>query len=300
MTTVYAFALIVGRLATFIRERLQRNVANNLTRVVLRQLRAAYNDSKTRLRAVLDAEASQCRPVAYNVDVVAKDYVTAYEREILTVLKSPPYYGKYTLSNFEAVCVVVDIYFLSLGVLAALAYAATEWCAQGHPGSGALTALPIVFAIVCTVVDVIAGAVICHAFRPGAEGVLIRYTQVTFVFLLILAQQVMLLLPMFTFFRELSFVLVFMPLLVVAVAFIFLSNTTDQLCFLAYFGFYSIPSIVLLMLKADNFLGVGTDFLIGDVFPKFSWSLVMIPMWVLLGSTFVFCFLIISFIGDDD
>ena len=97
------------------------------------------------------------------------------------------------------------------------------------------------------------------------------------------AQQVMLLLPMFTFFREVSFVVVFMPLLAVvpfcAVWILFFGGIAFHIPFWAIFP---IPSIVLLMLKADNLLGVGTAFLIGDAFPKFSWWLIMIPMWVLL------------------
>jgi len=117
-----------------------------------------------------------------------------------------------------------------------------------------------------------------------------------------LAQQVMLLLQMFTFFREVSFVFVFLPLLVVAV---FIMCTV---CFVEvfnvyffFFGLYLIPSVVLLMLKADNLLGVGTAVLIGDAFPKFSWSIVMIPVWMLMGFVLNFFFLfVVSITMDDD
>ena len=49
-------------------------------------------------------------------------------------------------------------------------------------------------------------------------------------------------------------------------------------------GFFAgiITSIVLLMFKTDNMFGVGTALVIAD-FPKFSWMVVMIPIWILVG-----------------
>merc|ERR1712187_223592 len=95
----------------------------------------------------------------------------------------------------------------------------------------------------------------------------------------------MLLLQMFTW---MSFVVVFLPLLVFVPIFIgwFVYSMKEDydepghvVC-PSLVMLLPIPSIVLLMLKTDAFLGIGTAFWMGDALTKFSWVIVMVPIWV--------------------
>ena len=110
---------------------------------------------------------------------------------------------------------------------------------------------------------------------------------VTISLVVLLAQQTLLFLEMFTFFHQVTFVVVLFPLLIVVVL-IWVENidviiSEDIDCY-HYHGMLpimlatcSIPSIVLLMIKMDDFFEVGTAIAINS--PEFSWAVIMIPVW---------------------
>ena len=112
-----------------------------------------------------------------------------------------------------------------------------------------------------------------------------RYSAlIRFIYLMcaMVAQQVLILLSMFTFFQEVSFVFVLSPT-VVLVIIVDVDIHIAELKYKMYsFGgdivvVLIIASIVLVMLKIDSFLGVGTALIFS--LPDFFWMYTMIPVY---------------------
>ena len=103
--------------------------------------------------------------------------------------------------------------------------------------------------------------------------------------LLISTQQILLLLEMFTFFHQVTFVVVFFPLLVAApLLSLYLGTSRSEVCCVipASVASLIVLSVVLLMSKMNDLFEFGTVLDIGSAFPKFSWVVIMIPTWVAL------------------
>merc|ERR1712032_1373210 len=91
---------------------------------------------------------------------------------------------------------------------------------------------------------------------------------------------------MFTFFHRVSFFLVFLPLLITTVVVFILTPTSAKelagdpysvygIC--AFLGCVVLPTVILLMVKADDLL-VGGE----TVVPYFSWMMLTMPTWTVV------------------
>ena len=107
---------------------------------------------------------------------------------------------------------------------------------------------------------------------------------------------------MFTFFHQVTFVVVFLPLLImVPLTWVAACMIDLDSLFPVVLAACSIPSIVLLMLKMDDLFEVGTAITIGSAFPEFSWAVIMIPIWAgFVVTPLATCTLTVLFEGCDD
>merc|ERR1712037_776951 len=101
--------------------------------------------------------------------------------------------------------------------------------------------LPVVFAVLCAATDVIAAILLFCTFQHK-ERVYLR--RVVFGLFVTTVQQVLLLLEMFTLFREVSFFFVFSPLLVIVAVIIVdsISSKSEFVVPLTGFACILIPS----------------------------------------------------------
>ena len=146
--------------------------------------------------------------------------------------------------------------------------------------------LPIIFVALCVVLNVVAGLLLrAYSATPCSNDV--PPLHIIIICGAMLVQQLLLLMKTFTFFSEVSFVVVFSPLFVPIFMIIIYLYTVPMspLTFILVivFGLVSSTSIVLMMLKADDVFGIGTSLDFGSSFPKFSWAVIMLPIWLVTG-----------------
>lgn len=255
-------------------------------------------------------------------DVKIKAVVKAANKEYMMIDSfyfEPPARKKLYLQDSQMLPVSLDILVLIICVFAAVVCAVPEWWCR--LGSEENVALPIIYVGLCVVADVVMVVFLrrcstgvetirdmcfgCCSERLG-EDFYIKPVHRAYLTMLVtstvLLQQLLLLLEMFAFFNQVSFFFVFSPFFIVAVSMCPCCAYGVEIWFVTICLVLMSPSVVLLMLKADKLLGIGTALLLGPAFPEFSWFMVMVPIWV--NFTFLFpvlmCMLAKAYEAMDD
>ena len=189
-----------------------------------------------------------------------------------------------TQRSRHKITIIIDTCVLIASAYAAVAYAVAEGCCVRGSSPEQAISLPNILVFLCVVADVIVGALVFRFYKTkltgyskddnGAQKCVHR---VIVALCIVITQQLLLLLELFTFFREVSFFFVFSPLIAFLIALVVHWNGPAFLIW----GVMT-PTVVLLMFKADRLLGIGTDHLIGHEFPEFSWMMIMMPIWIVI------------------
>ena len=253
-----------------------------------RQLESVYRRAKARVMTAVSVETSAGPQVASATEAVLHAYIITDPVTKLNRGKGKlPNATQMSDSRTEAKFIVIDSFVLVVCIYAYVVYPYVDRCSVRDMDSKGRILLPVSTAIFCVVVNVFASLLLFHANNLGAfssrDSLSKRRrckARIIVGLCVVSAQQLMLLLEMFTFFRGVSFVFVFSPLLVATVV-IFV----DLCChFQRQYIFPMVvilpaifTSTVLLMLKADNFFGVGTALFPITTFP---WIVVIVPVWI--------------------
>ena len=237
------------------------------------------------LETRMSTEVGEENGVSNTVQGIVDDFMAA------AIDPMPPFHSDaVSKSDFQCVKIhFVDHFALIIGLVAAVIYGVADWgCYYNDVDSeGLAVGVLCILVSLCVAMDVTVGVqfvrfIMTWLESDGWYGCFSIAKRSTFVlFGLLILQQLLLLLEMFTFFHEVSFVLVFLPLLVAIVMFNAIMcvpcdwrvGFITTICCITSFA-----SVVLLMSKADDLFGVGT--VSPQWFSEMSWVVVMIPIWV--------------------
>ena len=322
LTTLYALIMVVAQLSDWAKINIVSKRELDRCQSGTQRLQSVHEKAQACVRAVMIAEASPDPRVAITVDAVVGDYTeerdqrvtrTCYTRDKRAAELAASISNEYFKLLPDPIAILVDAFMVIIGVCAAMAYAVTELCAQDRMGPQESQYLVVIFAALCVFTDVGAAVLMyknlgascvrsfnpctCHNYGYEPDCPCIDEHQcpcrVYVVFFVVLAQQILLFLELFTFFHQVTFFVVFSPLLIMICIMIFMECAAHlpncehfedvcRNCVSTLLVMALIPSIVLLIFKMDNLFDIGTALLIGSAFPKFSWVVVMIPTWVTL------------------
>ena len=291
ISMLLAFAMIAARFYDTLRHRRQLKSENAAVKKLVGHFGSEIEKLRARLDAAVSPDAIVDPGVLSTVRAIVEDYSSVNTFVTPFSNHSRIHYPKHAFLVSHA----VEIYALINGVIAAVIYGVADWgCYFGDVDSQAvsvgvfcvLTALFVVMDVVAHVhfvQFVLLGIGTSYSDRMICKVACKVFNYVLFGGLIV--QQLMLLLEMFTFFHETSFFITFLPILAVIVLLnVAMFTSPDGCCYGIIMLFASlalITGLVLLIFKTDELFGVGTALTFS--LPEFTWAVVMIPVWVVLG-----------------
>ena len=285
-----ALTAIIGRLFNIWHARRQHRIRTDEYRRAEEESKICRQKVHARIEAKLLAEADEGHGVSNVVKAVVNEFVASSVPKPISYRPSIRQYPPCLKRHF------LDSFALIIGLVGLVIYGVADWgCYFGDMDSqGSSVAVLCILAALCVVMDLVVGVQFVRFlleyiekksrsnFDASPRSKILKVL-IFVLFGVLILQQVFLLLEMFTFFHELSFFFVLLPLLVAIIIFnvIVVHYQEDCLCLAFTIPCVScVMSAVLLMLKADNFFGVGT---VSEGVAEWSWAVVMMPIWSVMG-----------------
>ena len=284
-----ALGIIVGKFLNIRNARRRLGTELGRYRMAEQDSRSCRQKVHARIEAKLLAEAGSGRGVSGVVQAVVDDSLAAS-------VAPPPPFEPMPIAEHDA-CLerhFFDLFVLIIGLVGLVVYGVADWgCYFGDMDSQAASvAVLCILAALCVAMDMVVGVQFVRFLLSGIKrrvdaGWRRNVASCTSfaLFGVLMLQQVLLLLKMFTLFDELSFFFVFSPLLVAIVM------LDGMLCCLKWNVCGSIilcapflTSVVLLMSKADEVFGVGA---VSVVPLGMTWSVVMVPVWLAMATAII-------------
>ena len=292
-----ALVVIISRFCGFCAARWRLKIREDQYRSAEQNIKVHRQKLRARIEAKLLAETDAGDGVSNIVKTFVGEFMAA------TTVKPFPFRPRSIDVNMS--CLerhFVDSFALIIGLVAVVIYGVADWgCYFGDMGMDAEAVSVVVFCILvvlCVAMDLVVGVQFVRFLLMAIDefgGLASNCRTISIglpfaLFGVLILQQLFLLLEMFTFFHEVSFFVVFLPLLVAIIIWHAIvccygdGKHKNSLFTGVLYGIFTaivcapfLTSMVLLMFKADNFFEVGTA-PIG--LPKMSWAVVMMPIWL--------------------
>ena len=277
-----------------------RNTSRRHSIVVQRAKRAEEDlmicreNVRTTLEAKVLAEARVSPGVSPIVQSIVDDYMAAGIDGINPFLSAL----KYDIP-IEFECLkwhFLDIFALMIGLVATVVYVVADWGCYFYDmdSEGLAAGVLCILVLLCVAMDLLVGVQFVRFLVDWVESQIfdsdccqnfIIKPLCFALFGVLILQQLLLLLEMFTFFHGVNFFWVFLPLLLV-IGMLSTIVCVPVSCFPLGIGIMLgcvalLTSVGLLIAKANDLFGVGTPSTVG--LSEMSWVVVMIPIWSVAG-----------------